>query len=339
MIRRNKFLNKCSTLVLFIGIFLFLIPAHINAQTIMDASVTYVHSQKPSFKAKFIQSLSSVFGVKKIIEKSITKNKIKQYAAPAPKSFVKKYEVIQDTVMNRNVWTITSKESSSDKIVMYLHGGAYYWNISKYNWSFTEQLVDKTKATFIIPDYPLAPKANCEEVYEFISELYAKIQVQHPNKKIIIMGESAGGGLALGFAMWLREHEKTQPEQLILLAPWLDVTMANPNLSEIDKNDKILGIKGLQLAGNGYAGNLSTKDYRVSPIYGNLNDLAKISIFVGTHDLFCADSRLLKDKMRKNNTVFNYFEYPKMFHVWVLVKKLKEAIVAIEQIVNLITTE
>lgn len=73
---------------------------------------------------------------------------------------MKKYEVIQDTVMNRNVWTITSKESSSDKVVMYLHGGAYYWNISKYNWSFTEQLVDKTKATFIIPDYPLAPKSK-----------------------------------------------------------------------------------------------------------------------------------------------------------------------------------
>ena len=150
-------------------------------------------------------------------------------------------------------------------------------------------------------------------------------------------GESAGGGLALGFAMWLREHEKSQPEQLILLAPWLDVTMVNPNLSIIDKDDKILGIKGLQLAGKSYAGNLNTKDYRVSPIYGKFNDLAKISIFVGTHDLLCADSRLLKDKMRKNNTIFKYYEYPKMFHVWILVKKLKEANVAIEQIVNLIT--
>ncbi len=336
MIFRNKFLNQPNALVIFIVIFLFLTPTHINAQTIMVTSITYVHSQKPSFKSKLIQSLSSVFGVKKIIEKGITKNKIKQYADPVPKSFVKKYEVIQDTVKNRNVWTIRSKEYRSDKIVLYLHGGAYYWNISKHNWSFAEQLVDKSKATFIIPDYPLAPKANCEEVYEFISELYSDIRLQHPNKKIIIMGESAGGGLALGFAMWLRENKKTQPEQLILLAPWLDVTMTNPNLSEIDENDKILGIKGLQIAGNGYAGDLSTKDYQVSPIYGNLSNLAKISLFVGTHDLFCADSRLLKDKMRKNGTVFNYFEYPKMFHGWFMVRKMKEAKSALSQICSLI---
>lgn len=153
------------------------------------------------------------------------------------------------------------------------------------------------------------------------------------------MGESAGGGLALGYAMSLRDEKKLQPNQLILLAPWLDVTMSNPDILEIDKNDKILGIKGLQMAGKSYAGQLETDNYKVSPIYGELSDLPKISIFVGTHDLFVADSRKLKNKAISLDIPMNFFEYPKMFHVWILANKLKEAKFAMDQIKSLVLSE
>jgi acetyl esterase/lipase len=73
--------------------------------------------------------------------------------------------------------------------------------------------------------------------------------------------------------------------------------MTNPDILAVDKYDKLLCIKGLQLAGEAYADKLDLKDYRVSPIYGDLNQLPKISIFIGTHDLFIADSRKLKSKL------------------------------------------
>ena len=150
------------------------------------------------------------------------------------------------------------------------------------------------------------------------------------------MGESAGGGLALGFSMFLRNENKNQPSQLILLAPWLDVSMNNPDILAVDKKDKILGIKGLQMAGIGYAGQTKLDNYKVSPIYGGLADLPQISIFVGTHDLLLADARKLKENADKSGVSINYFEYPKMFHVWILLNKLKEAQVATSQIISLI---
>lgn len=301
-----------------------------------SSSMIYIHPEKPSFKSQFFQKAASLFGVKKYIEKSIQKEKYDQNVAPIPKTLLKNANINSSIKKGRQIWKVSPKANASNKVILYLHGGAYYWNISKYNWSFTEELLLQTNATIIIPDYPIAPQATCVQTYNFIYELYTELLLQHDPKNIILMGESAGGGLTLGFAMFLREKNEPQPHQLILLAPWLDVTMTNPEILNIDKNDKILGIEGLQMAGKGYAGQLSTTDYKVSPIYGSLSHLAKISVFVGTHDLFLADARKLKDKAHAQNIHLRYYEYPKMFHVWILVKKLKEAEKAKQQIIALI---
>ncbi len=308
----------------------------INAQEKMDASLTYIHTEKASFKSRLIQGTAAIFGVKKYIEKKILSNRLNQKVTPIPKSIRKKYTITEGIIQERTVWTLKPKQNASKKVVLYLHGGAYYWNISKYNWSFADELIEQTNATVIVPDYPLAPNATCEAVYKYMSQLYQQLTTTYDTETISIIGESAGGGLALGFTMFLRDQNKPLPYQLILLAPWLDVSMSNPEILDIDKQDKMLGIEGLQLAGKGYAGNLNTSDYRVSPIHGSLSDLPKISVFVGTHDLFVADSRKLTHMAHNEGIQLNYYEYPKMFHIWILIKKLKEAEEARKQIVTLI---
>ena len=112
--------------------------------------------------------------------------------------------------------------------------------------------------------------------------------------------------------------------------------MSNEDIFEIDKNDKILGIEPLQIAGKTFAGNLDLKDYRVSPIYGNLSKLGQLSVFIGTHDLLIADCRKLKRLAEASNISINYFEYPKMFHGWFILRNMKESKVAINQICALI---
>lgn len=307
-----------------------------NGQQMTDSSITYIHAEKVSFKSQFFQKMAGLFGVKKIIEKNIRKDKFDQEPAKISKSLRKHFDVVENSKKGRQIWTVKPKEKVSEKVILYLHGGAYYGNISKYSWQFAETLINNTNATFVMPDYPLAPAATCDEVYTYISAIYSELVEKHGAENIILMGDSAGGGLALGFAMFLQEGKKPQPEQLILLAPWLDVTMSNPDILAIDQNDKILGIKGLQLAGEGYAGQLELDDYKVSPIHGDLTGLPKISIFVGTHDILCADARKFKSKAQASNLALNYFEYPKMFHIWILLQNLKEAESAIAQITSLI---
>lgn len=320
---------------------LFIFSSHVtNGQTKMDSSITYIHSEKASFTSKMIQSMSSLFGVKKggdMIKKS-NQSKSTEVPTPVPTSMCKKYDIQESIINNRKVWTIKPKEKGSDKVVLYLHGGAYVSTIKKYHWKFVEELILKTNATIVIPDYPLAPSSNCENAIDFVGQLYQELLKKYTSENIDLMGDSSGGGLALGFAMQLSKENKPQPHQIILLFPWLDATMSNKDILEIDKKDKILGIEPLQIAGKAFAGELDLKDYRVSPIYGDFSGLGKISVFVGTHDLFVADCRKLKSLAKTSNISMNYFEYPKMFHGWVLAS-MQESKVAKNQISSLIKNE
>jgi acetyl esterase/lipase len=85
-----------------------------------------------------------------------------------------------------------------------------------------------------------------------------------------------------------------------------------------------------------YAGKQSTQDPLISPIYGGTKGLGKISIFIGTHDVLLSDSMRLRKNLEANKIPFNYFEYPKMFHVWPVLIGMNEADTAIDQISNLI---
>ena len=259
------------------------------------------------------------------MERKILENTYPKKAANIPKSFFRKYDVQTVTQNDRNIWEITRKSNDSDINILYLHGGAYYANINTLHWRLIEQLVLKTNARVIVPDYPLSPESVCEEVYQFMDELYKRLINRYPDKRTAFMGDSAGGGIALGFAQKIKNEEVKQPVEIILFSPWLDVSMSNPDLIVFEKDDKILNVKALKMAGKNYAGSLEVSDYRVSPINGNFNDMARVTIFTGTKDLLITDARRCKQLCDEEGIPFNYFEYRDMFHDWVIITGLKES--------------
>lgn len=285
----------------------------------------YFHAIPPSIESRLTQFFIGLLGMKWAMEKKIVNNSYSKEPAAIPKSIVNNFDVKVEEFNSRKVWTISPKSNKSNTVILFLHGGAYYANITKLHWGFIEQLLSATSATVIVPDYPLAPVSNCIDTYQFLDGVYSNIIATHPTKKIVFMGDSAGGGLALGFAMQIRNEGIKQPEQIILLSPWLDVSMDNPEIAKHDKLDKILSLNGLKIAGKKYAGNLNAADYRVSPIYGDFKKLGEISIFIGTNDMLIADCRKCKKIMEDQKIGFNYFEYPKMFHDWAIIPNLTEA--------------
>ena len=325
--------------ILITCIAIFIISNECSAQKLAEIKmniIEYEHNESPSFQSKLIQATMGLFGMKNKIEKKMISNNFVKNPATPPKSMKKNFNVLEVEQNGRKVWTISPKEDKADVIILYLHGGAYMGNLSKQHWDLIEQLVTKTNTTMIVPDYPLVPKSNCTETYDFIGILYAKLLIDYPTKRIILVGDSAGGGLALGFAQQLRNQNRKQPNQLIILSPWLDVTMNNPGLNLIDKGDKMLSIRGLKSAGQKYAGNLDLKDYKVSPIYGDLTGLCKMSIFTGTYDILNADAQKCRQLLKDQQIKHNYFEYPKMFHDWVIITSLKESQDVITKVARLV---
>jgi acetyl esterase/lipase len=277
-----------------------------------------------------------LLGMKKRTERKMIINGFAKEPAKIPDSLLNNFNLSNAVQNARNIWTITPTESKSDLVILYLHGGAYMSNLLTEHWRFIEKIAGKTGATTVVPDYPLTPEASCKETYDFIECLFKRMITDYPGKRIVFMGDSAGGGLALGFIQQLRDENKKQPDQIIIFSPWLDVTMCDPILERLDKKDSLLSINGLKNAGQKYAANLDLKDFRVSPVYGDLTGLCRISVFTGTRDILNADAQKLRQLMKEQNIYLNYFEYPDMFHDWVIITSLKESLDVINKVHNLV---
>lgn len=296
----------------------------------------YKHNKRPSFKSQLVQTIMWWKNFKSRIPKSFAENKFLHRPARLPESLKEKYDVHISQKNERKIWTIQYKENPSDTIIFYLHGGAYVSNVFPQHWDVMEAFLAKQNLRIILPDYPLAPTHTYQETYRFVQEIYEELLEKHKASNIVFMGDSAGAGLALGLAQKLRNEKKTQPQQIILLAPWLDLTMSNPDITPVVKKDKMLSIEGLMMAGKAYAGDEDLKNYQLSPIYGDLNGLPKVSIFIGTHDLFIADCRKFQQFLSEQGIEHAYYEYPKMPHVWMAVTSLPEAKDAINRVLELI---
>ncbi len=283
-----------------------------------------------------IQSMLSLFRFKQRMKMKMIHNRFNQEPANPTESLRRKFDVREHNLRNRKVWFIAPIVNQSNLVVIFFHGGAYMGNVTKNHWNLIEQLITRTNATFVVPDYPLAPLATYKETYAFVDDLYEDLIKTNADKQFILSGDSSGGGLALGFALKLKNEHQKQPVHVMLFSAWLDISMSNPAIQSYDKQDKILSIEGLKSAAQKYAGNLDQHAYLVSPIYGDFAGMCKISVFIGTNDLLYADNLKLRQILEEQNLPFNYFEYPEMFHDWIIITGLKESQHAINQAAEII---
>jgi len=89
--------------------------------------------------------------------------------------------------------------------------------------------------------------------------------------------------------------------------------------------------------GQKYAGTSAPTDYRISPLYGDFSGMCRISIFTGTNDILYADALKCKRILKEQKISFNFFEYPEMFHDWVIFTNLdesKDVLAKVFEIVN-----
>ncbi|MEE0865386.1 MAG: alpha/beta hydrolase fold domain-containing protein [Clostridia bacterium] len=226
---------------------------------------------------------------------------------------------------NRKIFMVYPKESKTDLTIMYFHGGSYMAEATKEHWDFIQKLAIDTNSTVIMPDYPLAPKANYKDVFEFAEPFYKETIENIDANKLIVMGDSAGGGLALGLMEKISSEDIKIPNKIMLISPWLDTRLTNPDIDEVQKRDKQLNKETLKLAGIAYS--LGDDNYLVNPIDGDLSKLKNITIFIGKDDILNPDVYVLKNKALEQGIELEVKEYENANHIWVIDKNSDEQIV------------
>ena len=200
--------------------------------------------------------------------------------------------------------------------VFYFHGGAYINQPNAQQTTMAARTAKETGSEVVLMVYPKEPVYDCETAYRLCIDYYLSYIENNDCGKIVFMGDSAGGGLALGLAETLRDMGEQGPEELILISPWVDVTMSNPEMEEYLKKDPMLGIDGLRRMGEVWAGDLPVTDPRVSPIYGDLSGLCHVTLTTGTWEVFCPDTMLLAEKFREAGTECGLIVGERMIHCY-----------------------
>lgn len=300
-------------------------------------SIEFYYTKPQSIQSRLFKLILKISGLKLIMKHfSQSKPMINLSSSPTPTGSIKRMAHIDRTLINgRNNFMLTPKNKVSEKVILYLHGGAFTVNFTRPHWNFIKDLMEQNHCRVVAPDFPLLPDYDYKPRLDMVYEVYIKLLETTTSKHIILMGDSSGGNMALALAQLLYENNKPTPAQIILLSPWLDVSMSNSLLKRNLPSDPMLSYQSAIKVGKAHAGDADTKFYQVSPFYGQLKGIGKISLFTGTHDILNPDARELKKIAQEQHVALNYFEYDSMIHAWMLFD-LPESQVVKQQIASLL---
>ena len=218
-----------------------------------------------------------------------------------------------------DTFVLEPKNKTTDDVIFYLHGSNFWYNPSRYHYAFMRRLSNKLGAELILPVYPKAPAHTAVEIQQMLIDRYLYIVRGKgiPAENVVFVGDAAGGGLALAILQKLRYLALPMPKQAFLISPWLDITNSNPEMEEIQPNDPVLNIEKLAFKGAKYAGDLDLTHPTVSPIYGDLSGLPKLTVFAGTREIFCADVKKLREIAEDKNLDIDVHIYKNQMHFFV----------------------
>lgn len=197
-------------------------------------------------------------------------------------------------VAGNDVYTL--ENDSADSVILFLHGGAYAFGIAENQIKFCDNLAERLNAKVYLPLYPLTPQATYHDAYPFIDAVYE--QARKEDKPVYLIGDSAGGGMALALAQRWRDRGEQLPKKMILLSPWVDLSLSDPDVPEYEEKDLQLDAYGLVEIGRLWAAELELKDPLISPIYGDLRNLPPTMLFCGTDDIMAPDNTKLFHQMK-----------------------------------------
>lgn len=258
----------------------------------------------PSWQSRCVNALLRLLPAKKVLTSAaaVQEHVRKRALRPASYEPTGLGRGIEVALRNEAGWPVYHLAPSAGpdigNYVMFLHGGGYFNEIVRAHWRFVAYLTRHAGVRCVVPIYPLAPRATAAEVVPGTGELLRKLLEEAGPAKVTVIGNSAGAGLGLATAQWLRDHGYRQPGGLVLISPGLDGSVSRPEQVEIAAYDPLQDIPGTIEAMHLYAGDLDVSHPYVSPLNGDMRGLAPMIIFSGTHDLLYPDSIDLAAKAR-----------------------------------------
>ncbi|MGE8429988.1 MAG: alpha/beta hydrolase [Sphingobacterium sp.] len=245
----------------------------------------------PQARASFDQVMESIKSARKVCYREETINGVKGW------------------------WCIPSNIIES-RAILYFHGGAYNIGSSWAYRNFAGNIAERANTSLFIPDYRLAPENPYPAAVEDAQSAYIGL-VNKGFKSISIMGDSAGGGLALvTMAKVAFQDDLLNPASCAVFSPWTDLKLESSTMQSKAENDILLAKASLVREAARYLNGATPSDPNVSPLYGSLSSLPPIQIHVGEAEILLGDSLRYTEKAIRNHTRVDLHIWEGMPHVF-----------------------
>lgn len=211
-----------------------------------------------------------------------------------------------------------AKEIDPEAVILYLHGGGYVGGDLNYARGYASVLADEMGMRVFFPAYRLAPEHPCPAAlkdslttYRYLTDI-----LEIPPSKILLCGESAGGGLLYSLCLKLRAMGRPMPAGLIAISPWVDLTMSGPSFEDNKDNDPSMTKERLQFFADCYTDRPT--DPIASPLYAALHGMPPSLILSGGDEIMLSEAQRLHEKLLASGCISRHTVAPGLWHAYPL---------------------
>lgn len=199
------------------------------------------------------------------------------------------------------------------RTILYLHGGGYVIGSARGHRALTAGLAQATGAPVFAPDYRLAPEHPFPAALQDVVSAYRHLLAGgRQGSQIVMAGDGAGSGLVLAAAHALRDVGLPLPAGLVLISPWLDLTLSGDSIVGQAKADPLLSRRKLACWADHYRGELSGDHPGCSPLFGDHRGLPPILVQVGTDEILRSDA----ERLARHATAIEVQSFDGLWHAF-----------------------
>ncbi len=219
-------------------------------------------------------------------------------------------------------------------VLLYFHGGGFRLASARAYRPYGSQLARACEARVLLVDYRLAPENRFPAAVDDAVTAYRWLRAQgQPAERIVIGGDSAGGGITAAALVALRDAGDALPAGGVCISPWVDLTNSNESFTTRVDADKLFSPTQAAEAAALYLGDGDPKQPLASPVFADLSGLPPLLVHVGDAEVLLDDSAALAAKARAAGVEVTHRVYPEMPHVWHLsYPAFPEAVEAVDEI-------
>lgn len=278
-----------------------------------------------SRRGKLIRDLVAEFNQNDFLRSHFREGKRGESEFDRPYHYPDNLRATKISTDNFDMELLTPVEEKKDWVLLQLHGGGYVGPIKNQYRGMAKLYSDYGRGISVLTiDYRVAPENPFPAALEDALAAYDwLLDNGYIEEKIILGGDSAGGGLAMALCHLLKDKGRKLPAGIIAMSPWTDLTISGESYKKNCDIDPVFGNTQQNLLyENPYANEEEKSNPYVSPLFGDFEDFPPMLIQVGSAEMLMSDSVSVAEKAKASGVKVKLSVYEGMFHVFQMAGKL-----------------